>query len=127
MNMLNSIRSLAAKVRSAVVTVLAAPFKPLTKRINTYIDQRLPSANEVAEFVGIDNVAAHITDHPDFKESMVNLVEVDASDVADYISVYDISQEISIQDVAYDIPLYDLAQEIDSSEVAEHIEVDPPK
>jgi hypothetical protein len=94
--------------------VLTAPFRSLRDRLddklNSYIQKEIPSAHEVAEFWGIENVVAHITDHPDFRDSIVEKIEVDASDVASYI-------EVDAEDIANHI-------EVDAEAIASHIEVD---
>ena len=105
--------------------VLTAPFRSLRDRLddklNSYIQKEIPSAHEVAEFWGIENVVAHITDHPDFRDSIVEKIEVDASDVASHIEVdaEDIAGyiEVGAEDIANHI-------EVDVADIAHYIEVD---
>ena len=129
MNMLNSIRSLAAKVRSAVVTVLAAPFKPLMQRINTYIDQRLPSASEVANVFGVENVTSDVVDMltgcPDFRDSIVEQAGISAEAIAEHIEPSDVAYHIDTSDVAQEMDLFSIAGEVDTEDIAQYVEVDP--
>tara|TARA_Y100000004_G_scaffold177603_1_gene219359 strand:+ start:2099 stop:2827 length:729 start_codon:yes stop_codon:yes gene_type:complete len=116
--------------------VLTAPFRSLRDRLddklNSYIQKEIPSAHEVAEFWGIENVVAHITDHPDFRDSIVEKIEVDASDVASHIEVdaEDIAGyiEVGAEDIAnhIEVDVADIAHyiEVDAEDIANHIEVD---
>ena len=113
MNIPNSIRSLAAKVRSAVATALAAPFKPLTKRINTYVSQlEAQLQSKVEEHISnMDQSLVAECFHP--------------SDLAQHISISDIAYEIDTDNVAGAIDPEEVASCMDSYEVAAAVEVDP--
>jgi hypothetical protein len=110
--------------------VLAAPFRSLRDKLDSYVDKRMPSASEVAEFWGIDNVAAAVVEqNPHLVETICDEANISTESIAEKFDAYQIADNIDIDlsALADQIEVSDVAQhvEVDPSDVAQHVEVDP--